>query len=190
MFRSLLVAVALLTPWQAPGHVLLELRVFTGAQEVTGDTRISVYRGGERVTPVAQATPQSGRLEIEVDPGIYDVQAIREHDGRVMGIRWAERLVVMAYPDEAGHHLEVVNLETGFGALQVRGPDGAKVPDAAIFGTGERTKEVATRFTGDGYALFVAPAGNYDVRFRDGEREAWHADIDVPRDRTRLLIVR
>jgi hypothetical protein len=189
MVRPLVMAVALLA-WQAPGQVLLELRVFTGTQEVTGDTRISVYRAGERGSPVAQATPQSGRLELAVDPGIYDVQAIREHDGRVIGIRWAERLVVMDYPDEAGHHLEVVNLEAGFGALQVRGQDGAKVPDAAIFGAGERTKEVATRVTGDGYALFVAPAGSYDVRFRDGERESWHADIDVPRDRTRLLIVR
>ena len=190
MVRPFLVAVALLAPWQAPVQVVLELRVFSGSQEVTGDTRISVYRAGDRGTPVAQATPQGGRLEIAVDPGIYDAQAIREHDGHVVGIRWAERLVVMAYPDEAGHHLEVVNLETGFGALQLRGGDSAQVPDTALFAAGERTKEAATRVAGEGYALFVVPAGSYDVRFRDGAREAWHAGIDVPRDRTRLLIVR
>jgi hypothetical protein len=125
-----------------------------------------------------------------VDPGIYDVQAIREHDGRVVGIRWAERLVVMNYPDEAGHHLEVVNLDTGFGALQVRTKDAQGVPDVALFAAGERSKEIAPRLTGDDYALFVAPAGNYDLRARKGEREAWHAGLDVPLDRTRLLVVR
>ncbi|HEX6975312.1 MAG TPA: hypothetical protein VF147_12995 [Vicinamibacterales bacterium] len=180
-----------LTAGQAgPEHVKLELRVFSKAQEVTGDTRISVYKAGDRGTPLAQATPQTGRLEVSLDPGIYDVQAIRELDGRVIAIRWAERLVVMNYPDEAGHHLEVVNLDTGFGALQVRTKDTPKVPDVALFAAGDHAREVATRLTGDDYALFVAPAGTYDVRAREGEREAWHAAIDVPLDRTRLLVVR
>lgn len=190
MLQGLLVALALTGPVQAEPQVRLELRVFAGAQEVTGDTRISVYRAGERATPIAQTTPQTGRLEITVQPGIYDVQAIREREERVVGIRWAERLVVMAYPDEGGRHLEVVNLETGFGALQVRAKEAAGAPDVALFLAGQREKESAPRLTGAGYALFVAPAGSYDVRTRDGEREAWHAGIDVPLDRTRLLIVR
>lgn len=188
MFGWLLV-LALFGVVQAGEPLTLEIRVFAGAQEVTGDTRISVHRAGDRGTPLAQLTPQTGRLEIAVAPGIYDVQAIREHDGRVVGIRWAERLVVMAYPDEGGHHLEVVNLETGFGALQLRGRQSTAAPDVALFAAGQRTKEAAARLTGDGYALFVVPAGSYDVRTRDGERVSWHAGIDVPLDRTRLLIV-
>ena len=190
MLRGLLLALALTGPVEAEPQIRLELRVFAGAQEVTGDTRISLYRAGERATPVAQATPQTGRLDVAVQPGIYDVQAIRERDERVVGIRWAERLVVMAYPDEGGHHLEVINLETGFGALQVRAKDPASVPDVALFAAGQHGKESAPRLTGDGYAFFVAPAGSYDLRSRDGEREVWHAGVDVPLDRTRLLIVR
>lgn len=45
------------------------------------------------------------------------------------------------------------------------------------------------RFAGDSCALFVVPAGRYDARSRDTERVAWHADIEVPLDRTRLWIV-
>lgn len=187
MFGFLLAFAVFVQP--AQDQVRLEVRVFAGGQEVTGDTRISVHRAGDRGTPVAQRTPQTGRLEIAVAPGIYDVQAIRERDGRVVGIRWAERLVVMAYPDEGGHHLEVVNLEAGFGALQLRAKQSAEVPDVALYTAGQRTKEATARLTGDGYALFVVPAGTYDVRARDGERVAWHAGIDVPLDRTRLLIV-
>lgn len=182
-------ALALASAFQPADKVRLEVRIFTGSHEVTGETRISVYRAGERQNPVSQLTPQTGRLEIAVTPGMYDVQAIRERDGRVVGIRWAERLVVMAYPDEAGHHLQVVNLETGFGALQVRAKRSAEVPDAALYATGQRAKESAPRVTGEGYALFVVPAGNYDLRTRDGERAVWHAGIDVPLDRTRLFIV-
>jgi hypothetical protein len=170
-------------------QVTLEIRVFAGAQEVTGETRISLHRAGERTAPLSQRTPETGRLTIDVAPGIYDVQAIREHDGRVIGIRWAERLVVMAYPDEGGHHLEVVNLENGFGALQVRARESATVPDVALYAAGQRTKEIAARMTGDGYALFVVPAGSYDVQVHEGDRVAWHAGIDVPLDRTRLWIV-
>ena len=188
MFACLL-AVALTAVPQVKDRVTLEIRVFAGAQEVTGETRISVHRAGEHQSPLAQLTPQTGRLELGVAPGIYDVQTIRERDDRVIGIRWAERLVVMAYPDEQGHHLEVVNLETGFGALQVRSKDRPVPPDVALFAPADRATEIATRLTGDGYALFVVPAGGYDVRARYGDRVAWHAGIDVPLDRTRLFIV-
>jgi hypothetical protein len=167
----------------------LEVRVFAGVQDVTNETRVSVHRAGERREPLAQETPREGRLETVVTAGIYDVQAIRESEGRVVAIRWAERLVVMAYPDEGGRHLEVVNLDAGFGALQVRGKNPGPIPDVAIFPAGQRTKEATVRHTGDGYALFVVPAGRYDLRVRTGEQVAWHPDVEVPLDRTRLWIV-
>lgn len=170
-------------------YVVLEVRVFAGLQDVTGETRVSVHRAGERREPIAQEVPRQGRLETRVPPGIYDVQAIRERDDRVVGIRWAERLVVMAYPDEGGRHLEVVNMDAGFGAVQVRTKQPGPPPDVAIFTRGQREKEAATRFTGDGYTLFVVPAARYDLRVRTGDQVAWHADIEVPLDRTRLWIV-
>jgi hypothetical protein len=126
-------------------------------------------------------------VELTVAEGIYDAQAIRESGGEVVSIRWANRLVVMKYPDEGGRHLEVVNFKNGFGALQVRAPDGSQ-PDVALFPPGSRGKEVAPPVIGQAYALFVVPAGKYDL-FVKGERASWHAGIDVPLDRTRLWLV-
>ena len=108
----------------SPGQekpLTLELRTFNGTDEVTAQTRATVHRAGDRGEPLTHANPANGRIEPAArPPGIYDVQAIHERDGRVLNIRWANRLVLMAYPDEAGHHLEVINFKNGFGALQVR----------------------------------------------------------------------
>jgi hypothetical protein len=190
MLRAAVVVLAfLLAPaHQAQAPISLELRVFNGAEEVTAETRVTVYRGGERTEPVAQL-PGAARLETQVPPGIYDVQAIREVDGNVVSIRWAERLVVMPYPDEGGRHLQVVNFKNGYGALQVRAKGSPAAPEVAIFGSGARDKEAGARLPGTGYALFVVPAGKYDLRTGAGDRVAWHHDIEVPLERTRLWIV-
>ena len=58
--------------------LVLELRIFLGQDDVTPETRVTVHRGGERTSPVAQVTARTGRLELTVPPGIYDAQAIRE----------------------------------------------------------------------------------------------------------------
>ena len=125
---------------------------------------------------------------LQVPRGIYDVQAIHERDGRVVDIRWANRLVVMPYPDERGHHLEVINFQNGFGALQVRGEEGAHRP-VAIYEPGKRTKPVTLRSSGPGYVLFVVPAGTYDLQIRSGEKVSWMPGIEVPLDRTRLTVI-
>lgn len=176
------VAVAL-----AQKTLTLELRVFDGLEEVTSQTRIKLHRAGERADVVAQTNPGQPRVELEVGEGIYDAQAIRQKGEEVVSIRWANRLVVMPYPDEGGHHLEVVNFKSGFGALQIRSADGAR-PDVALYHAGNRSKEVAPPVAGRTYTLFVVPAGKYDV-FVKGTRAAWHAGIDVPVDRTRLWLV-
>ena len=108
---------------------------------------------------VAQTNPGQ-RVELTIGEGIYDAQAIREQGDQVVSIRWANRLVVMPYPDEGGHHLEVVNFKSGFGALQVRSRDGVAA-DVALYPTGSRSKEVASPIAGRTYALFVVPAGKY-----------------------------
>lgn len=184
----LALAVALAERGQPQKLLNLEVRVFDGEQEVTPETHITVHRAGERTDPIAQVTPQTGRLAATVPPGIYDVQAIQERGGRVVNIRWAERLVVMAYPDEGGQHLEVVNFKSGFGALQIRTSQPATMPDVTLYLSGVRDKEAATRNEGTGYALFVVSAGRYDILARPSGRPVWHIDIDVPLDRTRLWL--
>lgn len=174
---------------QAQSPLTLEIRVFTGAEEVTAETRVTVHRAGERSDPLVQTASGGGRVTLAVPPGIYDVQAIRERDGRVVSIRWAERLVVMPYSDENGHHLEVVNFMNGFGALQVRARQAGVLPEVDIYAATVRDKPIATRVDGTDYALFVVPAGKYDVLIRAGSRQAWQADIDVPPGRTRLLVL-
>lgn len=190
MSRGLVVALAVVVAIGArqPTAIVLEVRTFDGTNEVTAQTRITVHRGGERGDPVGQTDGRAGGLELSVAPGIYDVQAIRERDGRVLNIRWAERLVVMPYPDEDGRHLEVINFTTGFGALQVR-ERGTTSPEAAIYAPGDRVNPAAGPAEGSDYVLFVVPAGKYDVQTRTRGRMAWHRDIEVPLDRTRLWFI-
>jgi hypothetical protein len=194
MLRSLLLALLLSGGQEpAPATIQLEIRVFDGQQDVTGDTRVAVFRAGEREAPLARLEMRDGRKALDVPEGFYDVQAVRERDGRVLTIRWAERLVVMPYPDERGHHLQVINLRPGFGALQVRNRKGGAPPDVRLFTEGRRDpgsdKDVMRPAMGADYALFVVPAGRYDVRVGPDQQPAWHAGIDVPLDRTRLWIV-
>lgn len=189
--RSLLLAASLLLGQKATATLALEIRVFAGAEEVTSETRVSIHRAGERTEPIAQAQARSGKHVFEVAADIYDVQVVRERDGHVVSIRWAERLVVMRYPDEGGRHLEVVNFSNGYGALQVRTARAGGVPDLAIYAAGERSRPAATAIAGENgeYALFVVPAGRYDVQVRNAARPTWHADIEVPLDRTRLWVI-
>lgn len=182
------VALAAALAIQAHSTVRLQIRVFDGTEEVTAETRVTVYRAGERGTPIASS---SGRpaFDAAVDPGLYDAQAIRTKDSRVVSIRWAERLVVMPYPDEAGAHLETINFRPNFGALEVKGA-GAVTPRAALFAAGVNDREVSRPIAGPGYLLFVVPADRYDLRVDSGGHVSWHGGIDVPRDRTRFWIVR
>jgi hypothetical protein len=170
------------------GPITLELRVFNGPEDVTSQTRISVHRAGDHTTPIAQLRAGASTLSVDVPAGLYDVQAIRERDGRVLSIRWAQRLVVMPYPDEAGKHLEVINFQNGFGALQVRGRSGPPA-EAGIYRAGEHTSPVVEAIAGPGYLLFVAPAGAYDLQTRGEAGPVWHTALEVPLDRTRLWIV-
>ena len=176
---------------QVPGGaaaITLEVRVFNGTEEVTPHTRLTVHRAGERQESIPHTRSGDARVELKVPAGIYDVQAIHERDGRVINIRWANRLVVMPYPDEEGHHLEVINFKNGYGALQVRAP-GGETFEAAIFEAGKRQKPFGLPFSGGRYALFVVPAGVYDLQVRSGTKLNWLNGIEVPLDGTRLSIV-
>jgi hypothetical protein len=188
--RVLGLALTLLSAQALQPPILLEVRVFNGGEEVTAETRVTVHRAGERAQPLAPLELRDGAKSITLAPGIYDVQTIRERDGRVVSIRWAERLVVMPYPDEAGRHLEVINFTNGFGALQVRARDAGRLRDVSIYPAGQHTKPAGSVVAGSGYVLFVLPAGTYDLATRGGGGQlAWHENIEVPLDRTRLWIL-
>ena len=171
------------------GALTLEVRIFLGAEEVTAETRVTLHRAGQRAEPVAQTTGRQGRIELAVAPGIYDLQALRERDGRVLNIRWAERLVVMEYPDESGRHLEVINFTNGYGALQLRQRGRAAAPDAALYAATDHKTPAGAGVQGTDYLLFVVPAGTYDIQTRATGGPAWHRGIEVPLDRTRLWFV-
>lgn len=181
------VVFACLAVQAAPTPIALEIRVFRAGVELTAETRVTVHGAGNRADPVGVIAAHETQLI--VPPGIYDAQAVHERDGRVQNIRWAERLVVMPYPDERGQHLEVINFATGYGALQVRGADGGPPPDVTLYASGDRSRPAAVASSGAGYLLFVVPAGVYDIQVRTDGESALHSGIEVPLDRTRLWLV-
>jgi hypothetical protein len=199
MRAAALLLLSLATPHAAqeavPQQVRAEFRIFSGTDEITASTRLRIMPTGTRARPttVAEGAP----LVVEVTPGIYDVQALLVQQGSIVSIRWAERLVLMYYPDEQGRHLEVINFQSGFGALQLRGTQRRlDAYDVAIFPAGGRSKPAGSPVDGDEYTLFVIPAGRYDVRIRasgrasDAEAARWLLDIEVPADRTRMKEIR
>lgn len=189
MPRLFLLAFGLFVAGMDQQLLSLEIRVFRGTEDVTSQSRVLVHPAGERGHPIAQAGIGDARV-MKVPAGIYDAQAVQEHGGRVVNIRWAERLVVMPYPDEAGHHLEVINFTPGYGALQIRGSTaGAPVDAVALFLSHERMQPVATLPAQHPYILFVVRAGLYDIQVKRALRATWHNNIEVPLDRTRLWIV-
>ena len=192
MPSGLLLAVALVAPplstSKTEPRLKLELRLFNGTEEVTSQTRISVHRAGERGDPVAQLPSGTVQLEFDLPAGLYDVQAIREREGRVLNIRWAQRLVVMPYPDEGGRHLEVINFQNGFGALQVSTRDRTQ-HRVSVYKSGEHDREVGSSIPGRDYVMFVLPSGYYDLQISSPQTTTWQSGIEVPLDRTRLWIV-
>jgi hypothetical protein len=185
----LFLPLALLALAPVQESITLEVRTFDGPTDVSEVTRVIVHRAGDREQPVGRVDLGPNRT-VTVSPGIYDAQAIREKSGRVVNIRWAERLMVMAYPDEKGHHLEVVNFQSGYGALEVRGASG-RGPEAvvALFAPLDHNRPAAQPAINPRYALFVVRAGEYDVFVRRGARDSWYTGIDVPLGRTRLWLV-
>jgi hypothetical protein len=168
-----------------------EFRVFDGPTEVTPLTRLRVRPSGSTETG---RIVEGGELTVDLPPGIYDVQAVRQESGQVISVRWAERLVIMPYPDEGGRHLEVINFTNQFGALQLRWPEGQAPDPAGIAITVSRageTRPIPSRVLhGLGYLLLVLPAETYDVRVtRPGLDPIVLSGIEVPPDRTRMKVI-
>ena len=175
-----------------PGETIrTEFRVFNGAVEVSTETRLRVRPTGSTETG---RVVEGGPLAADLPAGIYDVQAVRQQAGQVVSVRWAEKLVVMAYPDEGGRHLEVINFANEHGALQLRWPEGQSPDPAGVVVTvtrsGESRPTAARTIHGPGYLLLVLPAGTYDVRIvRTGKEPVVLSTIELPADRTRMKVI-
>ena len=166
--------------------------MFDGATEVTAATRLRVRPSGSSET--GRVVEAASTLVLNLPAGIYDVQAVRQESGQVVSVRWAERLVIMPYPDEAGHHLEVINFSNQFGALQLRWPDGQSSELAGVGVTVSKNgdaRPTATRpIRGPGYVLLVLPAGSYDLHItQPGRSDLRLGAIEVPADRTRMKLI-
>jgi hypothetical protein len=167
------------------------VRVFDGTEEASAEARVQIYSAGSRESPLAARHQPGKGLVASVAPGMYDVQVIRQREGKVLNLRWAERLLVIRYPDEPGEHLQVINLRPGFGALQLRPPRSAGTAwpsdiRVSVFPSGERTTEAAKPVAASDYLLFVLPAGKYDLMMRRDADTLWMTDVEVPLDRTRM----
>jgi hypothetical protein len=170
--------------------VRLQLRVFNGVDDVTRETVVRLYPTGTRGVPIKLWLIADQAYEADVPVGLYDVQAIREKAGEVSGVRWVERLLVQKYPDEFGRHLQVVNLRSGFGALQIRpegeggGPSGWS---AVATPPGSPDAEVGKARPFGHDLLLVVPSGTYDIKVVvPSAPPAWISNLEIPDARTRL----
>jgi hypothetical protein len=171
--------------------VRLQLRVFDAAEDVTKETKLMLYPRGQRTGEIGLTLGPDHAYEATVATGFYDVQAIRERRGQVVGIRWVEQVLVQRYPDEYGRHLHVLNLNPAYGALQIRPAPtdaaAAKGWSAVAYPAGDTVREVGKGHPAGEDLVLALPGGRYDVRVTLADRStAWIRDIDIPVDRTRL----
>ena len=165
-------------------------RIFDGTTEVGAETRLQIRKSGtadEGTGPILDGP----WLKAELAPGIYDVQALHQRSGRVVNVRWAERLVIVRYPDEGDEHLEVINFVPNYGALQIRLPPNTK-PDPAMVAVQPAGGVDAARVkvhVGTDYLLVIAPAGTYTVTVTLPAGATTLSGIEVPGDRTRLRVI-
>lgn len=175
---------------QAAPPLSLHVRVFRGQAEVTQDTTVTVFPAGQRINGRQLAkTPESTERQLPLAAGQYDLQLVQHQDGKVSGIAWTTLRLLVDYPGEAGHHLEVLNFEKDYGALEVR-PEGAHRSGPAAWRARLQRKDgtdVAQGVAGDGYQVVVAPAGTYDLVIEGGASPVRVADVEV---RANLTYVR
>jgi len=167
MSMSLLPALLLLTLGIGvqSSPLSLDVRVFRGAVEVTRDTHVTVFPAGTRTNGQAAPLVSSGERQVSLAAGQYDLQLVQHHEGKVSGIAWTTLRLLVDYPGERGRHLEVLNFDKTFGALQIRraGPAAAGAPAWHARLVRKDGSEVARGVPGEAYQVLVAPAGTYDV---------------------------
>ncbi len=162
---ALLWLAAMFAGSQPVPDLALDIRVFRGATEVTAETMVTVYRSGHATTGKAVPQAPGGERRIPLPAGQYDLRLVQQHDGKVIGIATTSLRLLVDYPGEFQQHLEVVNFEKGWGALQIR-QSGAKETTKVAWSSRllrADGSEAARGVAGDGYQVLVAPAGTYTV---------------------------
>ena len=167
---------------QAAPPLSLHVRVFRGQAEVTRDTTVTVFPAGQRTNgrQLAQ-TPESRERQLPLAAGQYDLQFVQHEDGKVSRIAWTTLRLLVEYPGEAGHHLEVLNFEKDWGALEVR-PSGPHQSGPVTWRARLLSKDgtdVSKGADGEGYQLVVAPAGTYDLVIEGGPTPVRVQDVEI-----------
>lgn len=179
---SLLWLAALVVGLQPAPNLALDVRVFRGATEVTADTTVTVYRSGSRTGGRPAPEAAGGERRIALPAGQYDLQLVQQQDGKAIGISWTSLRLLVDYPGEFRRHLEVLNFEKGWGALQIRKVGAQETGRVAWSSRLLRTdgSEAARGLPGEGYQVLVAPAGRYmvEVTKADGTKTRL-ANVDV-----------
>jgi hypothetical protein len=188
--HSLLWLLALSLGFQSAAPLHLDVRVFRGSTEVTRETKVTVYAAGDRTNGRELPLLPSGERQLPLGAGQYDLQLVQHQDGKVGGIAWTTLRLLVGYPGEKGRHLEVLNFDKSWGALQLLEygdtPAGAPVWTARLLrkdGT-----EVARSVAGDGYQVLVAPAGVYDVAIAGARRPIQLRDVEVKANLTETRV--
>lgn len=179
------------SPPQTAQALRLDIRVFDATAEVTADTIVSLFDAGSRANARRVPLAPNGERQVELPAGQYDLRLVHQDDGRVLRVRWTSLRLLVAYPGEHGQHLEVLNMRPGFGTLQVRRAATAAevggVPWVATLRPAGGGEPVGAPIRGDGYVLFVAPPGRYDIEIRTRAGEThWVRDAEIREDLTYL----
>ena len=178
---------------QSSAPVELIVRVFDERDEITAHCQIAVYTADTRDAPlVPDLRPGTGH-HVEVEPGLYDLQITCREPGDTVVIEWAGHLSVLWYPDEGGHHVEIVNLQPVFGALLVQPPVAWLETDrdwrVSAFLHGGVGRAGFEPVDGTDRQLFILPAGRYDLVAGLGSTQLTVTDVEVPAQRTRLKLL-
>lgn len=180
----------------------LEVRVFDGAKEVSSECRVIVYPSGER----AKAQTASAPLHWTLPPGRYDAEGVLAHESVVEKVKGAIGWTLQPYPDEQDSHLEVINFQSGYGAVKIvpvreRVMAAAQAEASVDFSRllipvsrGQSASPASSRFDGtivrgSSYWLLVAPAGRYPVTVKPvggGENTVIRREVDVVAERIRV----
>lgn len=173
---------------QESALLALDVRVFRGAADVTRQTTVTVFPTGVRTNGREVPLLPSGERQVRLPVGQYDLQLVQQQEGKVGGIAWTTLRLLVGYPGENGRHLEVLNFDKSFGALQLReyGSAPPGTPTWQVRLLRKDGTEVARGIGGDGYRLLVAPAGVYDLAVDRPGKPVQVKDVEVKANLTYL----
>lgn len=179
--HSLLWLLAFSLGIQSAPPLALDVRVFRGSTEVTRETKVTVFAAGSRTNGHDVPLTASGERQLPLQAGQYDLQLVQHQDGKVGGIAWTTLRLLVGYPGENGRHLEVLNFDKSWGAVQLRdaGATGARAPAWTARLLRKDGAEVARSVAGSGYLLLVAPAGTYDIAIAKPGTPVRMHDVEV-----------